>query len=89
MAAVASKTANRRRLLTAPVVWPVTSAVQTTVAAYGLFLLETDNTNASQWYQKDTTGNDAYCAIYAGPVVIGSGVGASSSPGAYMVQLIS
>jgi Flp pilus assembly protein TadG len=89
MAAVASKTANRRRLLTAPVVWPVTTAVQTTVAAYGLFLLETDNTNASQWYRKDTTGNDAYCAIYAGPVVIGSGVGASSSPGAYLVQLIS
>jgi Flp pilus assembly protein TadG len=88
-AAVANGTANRRRFLTAPVVWPVTYSVQTAVAGYGLFLLETDNTNTSQWYEKDTTGNDAYCAIYAGPPVLGSGVGGSSSPGAYVVKLIS
>ena len=87
-AALAAGTANGRRLLTAPVVWPVTSAVQTTVAGYGLFLLETDNTSASQWYEKDTTGNDAYCAVYAGPALIGGGVAGPASPGAYQAALV-
>lgn len=87
-AALANGTANGRRLLTAPVVWPVTTAVQTTVAGYGYFLLETDGTNTSQWYQKDTTGNSAYCAIYAGPALIGGSIAGSGSPGAYQATLV-
>jgi len=91
--AQANGTTNGRRLLTAPVVWPVTSTVQTTVAAYGLFLLETNvySGNASStYYQVAGGGNDSFCAIYAGPPVLGGKKsGGSSSPGAYSVQLVS
>jgi Flp pilus assembly protein TadG len=91
--AQANGTANGRRLLTAPVVWPVTSTVQTTVAAYGNFLLETDvysGIGTSNYYKNAGGGNDAFCAIYAGPPVLGGkNSGGSSSPGAYSVQLIS
>jgi hypothetical protein len=84
-------TANGRRLLTAPVVWPVDST-HTIVAGYGYFLLETDilsGSGTSQYYKNAGGGNDAFCAIYAGPAILGGGTGAASSPGAYLVQLIS
>jgi hypothetical protein len=85
-------TANGRRLLTAPVVWPVNSTT-TTVAGYGYFLLETDvfsGSGPSNYYKGAGGGNDAYCAIYAGPAVIGSHrKGGSSAPGAFVVQLVS
>ena len=91
--AQANGTTNGRRLLTAPVVWPVTSTVQTTVAGYGLFLLETNvysGTGSSTYYQTAGGGNDSFCAIYAGPPVLGGKKsGGSSSPGAYSVQLVS
>jgi len=89
-AAMANGTTNRRRLLTAPVVWPVNSTT-TTVAGYGQFLLETDvfsGSGPSQYYKLAGGGNDAFCAIYAGPAVIGGGSGGSSTPGAYVVQLV-
>jgi Flp pilus assembly protein TadG len=94
--ALANGTANRRRLLTAPVVWPYQSRQPgpglTYVVSYGYFLLETDvfsGTGTSNYYKNAGGGNDAFCAIYAGPAVIGGKNGGSSSPGAYMVQLVS
>jgi hypothetical protein len=95
-AALLNGTANRRRLLTAPVVWPYQSRTPgpgiTTVLGYGYFLLESDQysgTGNSNFYQGHfVNGNDAYCAVYAGPAIIGGGTGGSSTPGAYMVQLV-
>ncbi len=91
--AQANGTTNGRRLLTAPVVWPVTSTVQTTVVSYGLFLLETNvysGTGSSTYYQTAGGGNDSFCAIYAGPPVLGGKKsGGSSSPGAFEVKLVS
>jgi hypothetical protein len=90
--AQANGTTNGRRLLTAPVVWPV-NATQTTVASYGLFLLETNvysGVGTSSYYQSAGGGNDAFCAIYAGPPVLGGRkAGGSSSPGAFEVKLVS
>jgi len=91
-------TANGRRLMTAPIVWPVTPAGggnsgTTTVLGYGLFLLHADTQGggASNYYSGHNAVNSgvgAYCAIYTGPFVAGSGTAGSSRPGAYQVQLV-
>jgi hypothetical protein len=90
-------TANGRRLLTAPVVWPYQSRSPgpglTYVLGYGYFLLETDvfsGSGTSTYYKNAGGGSDAFCAIYTGPALVGgTNSGGSSSPGAYLVQLVS
>ena len=94
-AALATGAANGQRLMNVPILKPITLNATTTVLGYGQYLLETNakadgngNIQASNFYTK-LTGNDAWCAIYAGTVDIGSitpGVGGTT--GASMVQLI-
>jgi hypothetical protein len=66
---------NGRRLLPVPIVDP-TDPTHTTVLGFGQFLLYS-NGSGSDYYKKNTNGNDAFCAMYAGPYQIGS-----TSPGA-------
>ena len=77
---------NGRRLLPVPIVNP-TDPTTTTVLGYGQFLLLSNG--KSDYYKKTTTGNDPYCAIYAGPYNIGSiSPGAGGSTGATRVKLV-
>ena len=67
-----------------PMVYPNSTGSQ--VVGYGLFLLESDSTGAggSSGYYKGGTGNEPYCAIYAGAWVLGAvngGVGGTSGGG--------
>lgn len=83
---------NGRRLMPVPMVYP-DAAGNTTVVGYGEFLLMSNISAAgtSDYYAKGDggitskgTGNDPYCAIYAGAWVIGAtngGVGSSSGGG--------
>ena len=83
---------NGRRLMPIPMVYP-NSNNNTTVVGYGQFLLMTNITagGTSDYYQTGDggittsgTGNDPYCAIYAGAWVIGAtngGVGSTSGGG--------
>ncbi|MEO8052871.1 MAG: pilus assembly protein TadG-related protein [Acidobacteriota bacterium] len=82
---------NGRRLMPMPMVYP--NATGSQVVGYGLYLLISNITSGGQsdYYEKgdgDITsggkGNDPYCAIYAGPWVIGAtngGVSSSSAGG--------
>jgi Flp pilus assembly protein TadG len=80
-------THNGRRLLAVPIVNP-TDLTTTTVVGYGQFLLYT-NGNPSNFYTKDTNGNDPFCAVYAGPYNIGSrSPGVGGSTGASSVKLV-
>ena len=93
--ALATGAANGQRLINVPILDPISLNTTTTVLGYGQYLLETNaktlgngNVQASNFYTK-LTGNDSWCAIYAGTVDIGSitpGVGGTT--GAAMVQLI-
>ncbi len=78
---------NGRRLISMPIVDP-TSTTSTTVLGYGSFLLLT-NGLPSNYYEKNTNGNDPFCAIYAGPYNAGSmGVGTGGTNGATYVRLM-
>jgi hypothetical protein len=89
---LANSAHNGRRMMPIPMVYPNTSA-NTTVVGYGQFLLisNTSSTGSSDYYEKgdggvttNGTGNDPYCAIYAGSWVLGStngGVGSTSGGG--------
>lgn len=78
---------NGRRLLPVPIVNPA-SIASTTVSGFGQFLL-ISNGSPSDYYKKATNGNDAYCAIYAGPWNIGStNPGTGGSSGATRVKLV-
>ena len=86
-----SPTRNGRRLIPLPMVYP--NATGSQVVGYGLYLLESDQTSAggSSSYYKSGTGNDPYCAIYAGPWVFGGtngGVTSSSTSGGGRVRLV-
>ncbi len=79
---------NGRRLLPLPIVDPVDPA-HTNVIGYGQFLLLANGPGTSNYYAKNTDGNDPYCAIYAGPYNIGStSPGAGGSTGASFVKLV-
>jgi len=81
---VANSRHNGRRLLPVPVVQPTSSG--TYAIGYAAFLLMSDG--RSTFYKKQT-GNEPFCAVYAGSYVIGSAdPGATSSTGAYRVGLV-
>lgn len=84
----ASSNHNGRRLLVVPIVSPQNVNI-TTVLGWGMFLLES-NGASSNWYEKNTNGNDGYCAIYVGPYTMGSNDsgGATSGSGGYYVTLV-
>ena len=82
---------NGRRLMPIPMVYP-NSSNNSTVVGYAQFLLMTNiaATGSSDYYAKGDvinymgSGNDPYCAIYAGAWVIGAtngGVGSTSGGG--------
>jgi hypothetical protein len=86
-------TANGERLLTVPILNP-TNSTTTTVVGYGLYMLETNakvtagTLVASDLYKK-LTGNDAWCAIYAGNIDFGSiTTGVGGTTGAAQVMLV-
>lgn len=79
---------NGRRLLPIPIVNPV-NPTTTTVLGYGLFLLTANGPGTSNYYAKNTNGNDPFCASYVGPYNIGSispGAGGSSATWVKLVQ---
>jgi len=83
---------NGRRFIALPVVDPTvsytTGAGVTGVIGYASFFLLSDGTTNSNLY-KSGTGNDPFCAIYAGPYVLGStDPGGSTGSGAYRVALV-
>jgi Flp pilus assembly protein TadG len=83
-----SSTHNGRRLLPVPIIDP-TSTSTTTVIGYGSFLLLANKTPNSDYYKKNTNGNSAFCAIYAGPYQVGGiSTGSGGSTGATYVKLI-
>jgi Flp pilus assembly protein TadG len=84
--ALANGTANGQRLLTVPVLDPV-DATTTNAIGYAQFMLETNHTPSDNYTKLN--GNQAWCAIYAGPLDLGSvtpGVGGSS--GAAVTKLV-
>ena len=87
---LANSSHNGRRLMAMPMVYP-NSAGTSPVVGYGMFLLESDQTTAggSSGYYAGGKGNDPYCAIFAGPWVMGAtngGVGGSG--GGSRVRLV-
>jgi hypothetical protein len=83
-----SSTHNGRRLLAMPIIDP-TSASNTTVIGYGSFLLLANHTPTSTYYKSNTNGNSAFCAIYAGPYLVGGiSAGSGGSTGATYVKLV-
>jgi Flp pilus assembly protein TadG len=95
---LANSSRNGRRLMPVPMVFPNSTGNQ--VVGYGLYLLMTNisATGTSNFYDKgdggvtsNGQGNDPYCAIYAGPWILGStngGVTTSTSGGGGRVRLI-
>jgi|SRR5579862_4970845 len=79
---------NGRRLLPAPIVDPLDPS-HTNVIGYGQFLLLANGPGTSDYYKKNTNGNDPYCALYAGPYNVGStNPGAGGTTGASRVKLV-
>jgi hypothetical protein len=78
---------NTRRLLPVPIVDPL-DPTHTKVLGFGQFLLLSNG--KSDYYKKNTNGNDPFCAIYAGPYCIGcTSTGATGgSTGATRVKLV-
>ena len=55
---------------------------------YGVFLLQSDG-QPSNYYKSNATGNEPYCALYAGTYNIGgTGPGAGGTTGATRVKLV-
>ena len=79
---------NGRRLLAVPVVDPV-DPTHTNVIGFGQFLLWANG--ASDYYTRNTQGNDPFCAIYVGTYLVGgtgTGVPGVGSSGAVRVKLL-
>jgi Flp pilus assembly protein TadG len=74
---------NGRRLIALPIVDP-TSTSNTSVLGYAAFLLISDGTATSSFYKSHSSGNDPYCAIYAGSYIQG-GVNPGTGTGAFRV----
>jgi Flp pilus assembly protein TadG len=72
---------NGRRLIALPVVDP-TSPTNTTVLGWAAFMLISDGTANSTFYKG--TGNDPYCAVYAGSYLQGS-INPGTGTGAFRV----
>jgi Flp pilus assembly protein TadG len=88
VSAYLASTHNGRRLVPVPFVDPI-DKTRTEVIGFGQFLLLANGPGTSNYYVKNTTGNDPYCAIYAGSFNIGSiGPGAGGSTGASWVKLV-
>jgi hypothetical protein len=88
VSAYLASTHNGRRLLPVPIVDPL-DPTHTTVIGYGQFLLLANGPGSSNYYQRGTNGNDPFCAIYAGPYVVGSSnPGAGGTTGASRVKLV-
>jgi len=84
---VASPTHNGRRLIAIALVNPVDPS-HSSVIGFGQFLLMA-NGSPSDYYDRNTKGNDPYCALYVGPYNIGStSPGAGGSTGASVVRLV-
>jgi len=76
---------NGRRILGIPIVDP--QAGGTKVVGFGAFLLISDGSTSD--YYEDAKGNEAFCAIYAGPYMLGSLTkSASPTAGAFRVSLV-
>ena len=85
---------NGRRLIPVPIVDPV-DPTHTNVIGYGVFLLlSNDNATGgkSNYYVKNTNGNDPFCALYAGAYFVGSinpgATGSGGSTGAVRAALV-
>ena len=79
---------NGRRLISVPFLNPV-SPTSTPVVGYGLFLLMANGPGPSNYYRRITNGNDPFCALYAGPYIIGAqGSGGGGATGAARVKLV-
>jgi len=84
---------NGRRFIALPVVDPTVSYTDpsggvTRVIGYASFFLLSDGTTNSNFY-KSGTGNDPFCAVYAGSYVEGStDPGATNGAGAFRVALV-
>ena len=79
---------NGRRLLPVAIVDPV-DPTHTNVLGYGVYLLLANGPGTSNYYEKNTNGNDPYCALYAGTYNVGStGTGAGGTTGASVAKLI-
>jgi len=84
---LASATHNGRRLLPVIIANPV-DPTHTNAIGFGQFLLYS-NGSPSDYYKVNGNGNSPYCAIYVGPLNIGSlGPGAGGSTGASSVRLV-
>jgi Flp pilus assembly protein TadG len=76
-------TNNGRRYIGLPIVLPTSAGTQ--VLGYGAFLLQSDG-NPSQYYTR-ATGNEPFCAVYAGPYTQGGTIGGGAA-GYYVVKLM-
>jgi Flp pilus assembly protein TadG len=86
---LANSSHNGRRLMPVPMVYPNGTGSQ--VVGYGMFLLESDQSSAggTSGYYAAGKGNDPYCAIFAGPWVMGgSNGGVGGSGGGSRVRLV-
>ena len=79
---------NGRRLIALPIVTPVTvgGVANGYVLGYGAFLL-ISNGNPSNYYASGT-GNNPYCAVYAGPYCQGCTGTGGGSAGYYKLKLV-
>jgi Flp pilus assembly protein TadG len=78
---------NGRRLIALPVVDPTSTSTTTVIGYAAFFLLSSGNANSN--YYASGTGNDPFCAVYAGSYVQGSiNPGASGGAAAYRVALV-
>jgi Flp pilus assembly protein TadG len=92
-AALAAGTANGMRLITVPLLKPL-SVTDTDAIAYGQYMLESNakmtggSLQASNLYTQNN-GNDAWCAIYVGTLDFGQvGPGVGGTTGASVVRLV-
>ena len=83
-----SSTHNGRRLIALPILTPVVVAGSADgyVLGYGSFLLES-NGSPSNYYTAGN-GNDAFCAIYAGPYCQGCTGTGGGNAGYYKIKLV-
>jgi hypothetical protein len=77
---------NGRRFIALPVVDPESTST-TEVLGYASFFLLSDGTANSRFYQSGS-GNEPFCAVYAGAYVQGSTDPGASGSGAFRVSLV-
>ena len=88
VAAYMASTHNGRRLIPVPIVHP-RSTTETDVVGYGAFLLLANGPGTSNYYTRNTNGNEPFCAIYAGTYLVGgASAGVPSPTGAARIKLV-